>query len=119
AARDVQILAQGCDEIHVLADARGLRTVLTNLLQNAVTYSPEGGQIRVRVEPHGQVLDIVIEDEGEGVDAEDLWRLVRPFEQGESALTRRSEGAGLGLPICDLTCQAMDGRLTLASPPGK
>jgi signal transduction histidine kinase len=119
AARDIQVSAEGCDEAYVMADARGLRTVLTNLLQNAVAFSPDGGVVKVRVEPRGDVLEIVIEDEGEGVEAEDLPRLLRPFEQGESALTRRSEGAGLGLPICDLTCQAMGGRLTLASPPGQ
>jgi signal transduction histidine kinase len=119
AARDVVVVADGCVDACVLADQRGLRTVLTNLLQNAVAYSPDGGQVRVRVEAHGDMLDILIEDDGAGVDSEDLPRLLRPFEQGESALTRRGEGAGLGLPICDLTCQAMGGRLTLASPPGK
>jgi len=119
AARDIRISAESCDDVHVLADARGLRTVLTNLLQNAVAYSPDGGQVRVRVQPRGETLDIVIEDDGAGVEAEELPRLLRPFEQGESALTRRGEGAGLGLPICDLTCQAMGGRLTLASPPGQ
>jgi signal transduction histidine kinase len=42
-----------------------------------------------------------------------------PFEQGENALTRSAQGAGLGLPICALTCQAMGGRLTLSSEPGQ
>jgi signal transduction histidine kinase len=42
-----------------------------------------------------------------------------PFEQGENALTRKAEGAGLGLPIADLTCKAMGGRLKLVSAPGE
>ena len=117
--RRIRIETDGCDEAHVLADARGLRTVLANLLQNAVTYSPDGGRVGVRLELCGQAVEIVIEDDGAGVEAEELPRLLRPFEQGESALTRRSEGAGLGLPICDLTCQAMGGWLTLASLPGR
>ena len=54
---------------------------------------------------------IVIEDDGEGVDPADLPRLLRPFEQGENALVRRTEGAGLGLPICELPASAMGGAL--------
>ena len=104
---------------HVTADPRGLRTVLGALIQNAVMFSPEGGEVRVRADQAGEWVDIVIEDDGPGVDPEDLPRLVRPFEQGENALTRHSEGAGLGLPICDLLCRAMGGRLILHSEPGR
>jgi signal transduction histidine kinase len=65
------------------------------------------------------MVQIAIEDDGEGVDPAELPRLLKPFEQGENALVRRTEGAGLGLPICELTCQAMGGRLKLSSEPGK
>ena len=94
----------------VLADPRGLRTVLTNLLQNAVTYSPEGGEVQARARRKGPGgVRIVIEDDGPGVDPDDLERLMRPFEQGENALTRQAEGAGLGLPIVALLAPG-DGR---------
>ena len=49
----------------------------------------------------------------------DLPRLLLPFEQGENALTRQGQGAGLGLAICDLTCRAMGGRLQLISARGE
>ncbi len=103
----------------VMADSRGLRSVLFNLLQNAVTFSPEGGAVHVSVAAAGDDIEIRIQDAGEGVDPELLPRLMAPFEQGESPLTRRSEGAGLGLPISDLTCKAMGGRLRLDSNPGQ
>jgi signal transduction histidine kinase len=103
----------------VLADPWGLRTVLTNLLQNAALFSPDDGEVRVRVAILDGHVDIFVEDDGDGVDPADLPRLMRPFEQGENALARRAEGAGLGLPICDLTCRAMDARLSLRSAPGK
>jgi signal transduction histidine kinase len=64
-------------------------------------------------------VDVYVEDDGEGVDPAELPRLMRPFEQGENALVRRVEGAGLGLPICDLTCRAMGARLQLVTAPGK
>ena len=102
----------------VMADARGLRTVLTNLIQNACVYSPEGSGVFISARRDGRDVDIRIVDQGPGVDPADIPRLLRPFEQGDSALTRRSEGAGLGLPIVDLLCQAMGGRLRLTSMPG-
>lgn len=102
-----------------LADARGLRTVLTNLLQNAVTFSPEGGVVRVSARSRACEVDICIEDHGPGIDPSQISRLMNVFQQGETALTRRAEGAGLGLPICDLTCQAMSGRMHLDSSPGR
>lgn len=120
AARGVTVEVEDRDNLpSVMADPRGLRTVLANLLQNAIAFSPEGGVVRVRVAAHGADFDIVIADDGGGVSPEDLPRLMGPFEQGESALTRRSEGAGLGLPISDLTCKAMGGRLRLESAPGQ
>ena len=119
AARRLQLVVEACDEIEVRADARVLRTVLGNLLQNAVTFSPEGGAIRIEARLSGEELEITVRNEGEGVDPAQLPRLMRPFEQGENALTRHTQGAGLGLAICDLGCQAMGGRLKLASERGR
>ncbi|HEY8617128.1 HAMP domain-containing sensor histidine kinase [Phenylobacterium sp.] len=120
AARDVRLVVdRTAEEILIHADPKALRTVVGNLLQNAVAFTPEGGEVRVRVERHGANVEIVIEDDGEGVDPADLPRLVKPFEQGENALTRRGHGAGLGLAICDLNCQAMGGKLKLISAKGQ
>jgi signal transduction histidine kinase len=102
----------------VTADPRGLRTILINLIQNAVTFSPEGGEVRVSAVARLGRVEIQIEDDGEGIDEREIPRLLRPFEQGESALTRSTEGAGLGLPIVSLLCQAMRGTLRLSSEPG-
>jgi len=103
----------------VIADSRGLRNILTNLIQNAVIFAPEGSQVTIRAEAVGQCVDISIIDQGPGVDPAEIPRLLLPFEQGENALTRRSEGAGLGLPIVELLCVAMDGRLKLTSAAGQ
>ena len=118
-ARRIQVRV--ADQGHlpaVVADPRGLRTVLTNLLQNAVTYSPEGGEVRLVARHRMGRVQIEIQDDGEGVEPQDIERLLRPFEQGQNALTRSTEGAGLGLPIVALLCQAMRGTLRLVSEPG-
>ena len=119
AARRLRLVVEPCGEAETLADARALRTVLAHLMQNAVTFSPEGGEILVRVRRARDRLEVIVCNEGEGVDPAELTRLVRPFEQGENALTRRGEGAGLGLAICELTCHAMGARLKLFSARGE
>lgn len=102
----------------VLADSRGLRTMLTNLIQNAVTHSPAGGVVHVAAARIGREVEITIRDQGPGVESAELPRLLQPFEQGGSTLTRTSEGVGLGLPIVDLLSRAMGGQLKLSSSLG-
>lgn len=120
AARGMTVVVEGQGHLPaVTADPRGLRNILTNLIQNAVAFSPEGSTVCVKAEHRGTMVDISIVDQGPGVEAADIPRLLRPFEQGENALTRRAEGAGLGLPIVELLCTAMGGRLKLVSTPGQ
>ncbi|MBX3479900.1 MAG: HAMP domain-containing histidine kinase [Caulobacter sp.] len=102
----------------VFAESRGLRTMLFNLLQNAVKWSPERGRVRVDATRDGGMVRIAISDQGAGVEPEDLDRILRPFEQGQCALTRTASGAGLGLPIVQALSRAMNGDLALTSEPG-
>jgi signal transduction histidine kinase len=119
-SREISILPPEPGTVPFLrADGRGLRTILTNLLQNALTHSPQGGLVVIEARSIGGAVEIEIRDHGEGADPEDLIRLVRPFEQGGATLTRSAEGAGLGLPIVDLLTRAMDGSLRLKSTPGE
>lgn len=122
AARNVKIRIEDRDRLPAaLADGRGLRNILMNLLQNAIAHSPPDGVIVIRCnrtaapEPH---VDIEIEDHGPGVEAALLPRMLQPFEQGGDALTRSTEGAGLGLPITRLLARAMHGHLRLRSAAG-
>ena len=120
AERRLKIVVEGEGDLPtVMVDTRGLRTMLVNLLQNAVFYSPDGGAVTIRARREGDCIELDIQDEGEGVPAEDIPRLMKPFEQGENALTRSAQGAGLGLPIVSLLSQAMGGSLRLRSAPGE
>lgn len=102
----------------VLADARGLRAVLSGLIHNAIIFSSPGDVVRIGAcAVDGGAVEIAITNPGEGLDPTDLPRLLKPFEQGGNALARKTEGAGLGLPICALTCHGMGGRLSLSSAP--
>ncbi len=107
----------------VRGDARALVTVLHNLLSNAVEASPPEGVVRLTVKVHGDgdgaSVSFVVRDEGDGVSAELLPRIIHPFVQGENALVRQTTGAGLGLPIALGLTKAMGGTLTLTSHPGE
>lgn len=117
--REVDIRVEVIEPVPpVLADARGLKTILVNLIQNALNFAPPESEIVVTVRRRGREISIEVRDHGPGIDPKDVPRLMRPFEQGEQALTRRAEGAGLGLPIVKLLCQAMDGHLRLQPAPG-
>jgi len=103
----------------VLADAKAVRTALANLVQNAVAFSPDGGVIRIDGKAHGPLVLIEVTDDGPGLDPAELPRLMEPFQQGENALTRHHQGAGLGWAIVRLLCQAMGGGFNIAAEPGK
>jgi signal transduction histidine kinase len=120
AAHEVRIrIEDGAHMPWVMADQKALRTILVNLLRNAVTFSPKGAEVEVRARRVGLEVEITIEDHGDGVDPADIPRLMRPFEQGEAALTRAVDGAGLGLPIVGLLCEAMGGGFELDGRPDK
>ena len=104
--------------ICALADGRALRSVLGNLLQNAAQFSPQGGTVRVALSEAGEKVQVEIADNGPGLNADDLERVLRPFDQGDYALTRATAGAGLGLPTARLLCEVMGGRLTLENGAG-
>ena len=117
ASRSVRIEVTGQTALPaVIADSRGLQTVLSGLIHNAIVFSPREAIVRIGAAAIGGDIEVTIENRGARIPEADIPRLLRPFEQGQTTLTRSAEGVGLGLSICALTCQAMGGRLTLSAP---
>jgi signal transduction histidine kinase len=104
---------------HCLLDAVRIKQVLSNLLDNAIKFTPEGGRITVRVH-RGSVagqLHFEVSDTGEGI-AEDMQPLVfEKFWQQEAFITRRSAGTGLGLTLCKRLVELMGGQIGFHSRP--
>lgn len=102
-----------------MGDAVRLTQLLTELLVNAVKFTP-AGQIRLTAALNaagGWVLRV--RDSGVGMSAEQLARLFTPFAQAEAGATRRFGGTGLGLAICRALAERMGGSLTARSAPGR
>jgi PAS domain S-box-containing protein len=93
----------------VAADPDKVRQVLSNLVDNAVKYSPAGGGVEVRIEGDERVVRFVVEDEGLGIPAGDRDRVFEKFYRLDPDLNRGVGGTGLGLYICRELVRRMDG----------
>ena len=97
----------------VLADADKVRQVLTNLVENAVKYSPDGGMVEVRVEQVGDRVRFVVRDEGLGIPQPERERIFEKFYRLDPNLTRGVGGTGLGLYISRELVDRMSGTIRL------
>ena len=101
------------------ADERKVKQILINLLSNAVKFTPAGGQVSVRAwfrADGGFVFQIA--DTGIGIAVKDIPKALAPFRQVDSALNRKYEGTGLGLPLTKSLVELHGGSLDLQSEPG-
>jgi PAS domain S-box-containing protein len=99
----------------LLADRDRLLQIFSNLLGNALKFTPEGGQIALRAEQAGDMIRFSVRDTGPGIPTESLPHIFDPFWQGRVG---RKEGAGLGLAIVKGLVEAHDGHVWVESKPG-
>ncbi len=105
---------------YINGDHMKLRQLITNLVSNAVKYSPRGGVVKVTAEPYdgGEVL-FSISDEGIGIPEEQFSRLFKKFSRVDTADAREIKGSGLGLWICHEIVTGHGGKIWVESTPGK
>ena len=99
----------------VYADQLRLERILYNLLENAVKYSPQGGEIRVSVKSEEGYLVIRVSDQGIGISCAGQARLFEPFQRLEDSRLDGVKGAGLGLLVCRRLVEAHGGRIWVES----
>ena len=112
------VLRTDDDPVFVDGDLARLDQVATNLLTNAVKYSPDGGVIELRVGREGEEAVLTVIDHGIGIPADERRTLFAPFQRGASAQARRIEGTGLGLYITQRIVAEHGGRLAIDETPG-
>ena len=105
--------------VPLLADREMIRRALNNLIENALHYTPAGREIRLRVEADEQTCRWIVQDQGDGMEPEQLAHMFERFYRGDQARGRRGAGAGLGLPIAIAIAQARGGTIHAASKPGE
>lgn len=107
-------------DLFLLADELRLKQIVINLLGNAVKFTPAGGRVSVhahREEAAG--FRLIVADTGIGIASEDIPRIMRPFEQVETTLSRRHAGTGLGLPLALSLARLHGGDLMVESEAGR
>jgi signal transduction histidine kinase len=118
--KDIRIKAVGPTEFEqIVAARRRLRQVLSNLLANAVKFSPEGSTVVLAAREEPEALCIEVSDEGIGIPPEDQEHIFDDFFRASNA--EQVGGAGLGLSIAKKIVDAHCGEITVESPyePGK
>ena len=119
AARQVTLESLSCDaNILVRADEEGLRQILSNLVDNAIKYTPAGGRVTVDCRAEGGSAIIEVADTGVGIPQEHHDRLFERFYRVDKARSRELGGTGLGLSIVKHLSQSMGGSVTVASQVG-
>ncbi len=117
--KNIALSVRSGGPVFVQGDSARLKQLFIALLDNAVKYTPEHGSIIVTVNAEASLAVLKIEDTGIGMAAEDMPRIFERFWRADKARSRRSDGAGLGLPIARSICQAHGGTIDVQSVEGK
>ena len=107
------------NELRVRADEESLFQILSNLVDNGIKYTPEGGVVSVNCRTADKEALIEVSDTGIGIEPEHHSRLFERFYRVDRARSRELGGTGLGLAIVKHLCQAMQGSISVKSSPGE
>lgn len=114
------ILEHDCRDGTLYGDADKLTQVITNLVSNAIKFSPSGSKVTVKTEiVNGNKMRFSIEDNGDGIAEQNLHKLFTKFQQLDSSDARQSGGTGLGLAICEAIIDRHRGTIGANSVLGK
>ena len=105
--------------VRLNGDATKLASVIYNLTDNAIKYTPEGGEVRVSLSGRGKTVTLTVTDNGIGIPPEEQAHIFDRFYRVDKARSRATGGTGLGLSIVRQMVQLHGGQITLASEPGR
>jgi PAS domain S-box-containing protein len=119
-AGDIEVVCNIASDLPTLfCEERKLKQIVINLLSNAIKFTPRGGRVMARLRiGSDDDFEIQVADTGIGIAYNDIPKALAPFSQIDSALNRKYEGTGLGLPLTTALVELHGGSLTLESTVG-
>ena len=118
-SKQLNLATQPADEpLHVLADAEGLRTILDNLVDNAINYTPPSGEVIITWTRQESLVELNVRDTGVGIADEHLGRIFERFYRVDKARSQEVGGTGLGLSIVKHLVQEFNGTVEVTSQLG-
>ena len=105
------------DSVYIRGDWNKLQMIFTHLLDNAIKFT-EQGEVEVVVELVTSELKIVVKDSGIGIDSSIQTNIFENFQQGDGKSNRQFQGLGIGLPLCALALEVLDGKISFSSESG-
>ncbi len=106
------------DDVAAIADPDGVERALINLVDNAIKYGNDGGAVTISATRRGERIEIVVSDDGPGIDPKHLARVFERFYRIDPGRSRQQGGAGLGLAIVRHLVESMDGTIRVTSDLG-
>jgi signal transduction histidine kinase len=119
ADREVEVVSDLSDDLPTIeADSERVHQVIFNLVDNAVRFTPEGGEVRIEAHRHNGSVEVSVADTGVGIPADALPRLFERFYRVDPARAREDGGTGIGLAIARSVVEAHGGSIRAESAPG-
>lgn len=119
ASRQVQLVQDSPSEVEILADPQALRTIISNLVENAIKYSDPDGTVTIQISTRASGPVLIVRDQGMGISREHLSRIFERFYRVDRDRSRERGGTGLGLAIVKHLCQTMKATVTVDSEVGR
>lgn len=107
------------EDFLIRADVQKIRQILYNLVSNAVKFTNNDGHVQIRVVKLGNMMEVMVKDDGIGIATEDQERVFKEFEQVDTSYTRENGGTGLGLPLVKKLVEMHGGTVCLKSEKGE
>ena len=117
--RKIEVTIDVAQHVVALADPEGVERAVINLVDNAIKYGREGGEVTISAVRRDASVEIVVSDDGPGIDPKHLPRLFERFYRVDPGRSRQHGGAGLGLSIVKHLVESMDGSISVESTLGK
>ncbi len=117
--KEITLINEIPEDTYAQADMNTTKTVLRNLISNAIKFTPKQGTIKLEAEKKGKSVYISVTDNGQGIAKEDIKKILNPKEHFSQLGTEKEPGTGLGLILCQIFIKKNGGKLTIDSDPGK